>query len=236
MMNLRMIPARFGTSLVICIGIAGVVAVLIAVLAMAKGLTKTITSAARDDRVIVIRSGAQTESLSAITRDGMPTIETARGIATTPDGKPAVSPEVLLSVNLERATDGALIAASVRGITDAALHVRPEIVLTEGRLFSTGVREIVVGRQALSSYPGLQGGKRVWFLGGEWTVVGTFTSNADVHESEILADATTLMGAGNRTVYNAATVRLSAPDQFEAFKASGTKNPNLKVEAQLGSA
>src|SRR4030095_9027015 len=95
MMNLRMIPARFGTSLVICIGIAGVVAVLIAVLAMAKGLTKTITSAARGDRVSLVAGGEQPECCGATPREGMLAIKPAPGIATPPDGNPAVSPEVL---------------------------------------------------------------------------------------------------------------------------------------------
>ena len=231
-MNLKMIPARLGTSLVICIGIAGVVAVLIAVLAMGNGLEKTITSSARADRVIVIRSGAQAEALSSLTQDGMLAIETAPGIARTPDGKPAVSPEVLMGVNLPRRSDGELIAASVRGVTGTALGVRPEIQLTSGRMFTPGLRELVVGQAMPGTYRDLSVGDRPSFLGGEWTVVGTFASNADAHESEMLTDAMTLMSAGQRTVYNAATVMLESPDRFEAFKAAVTSNPNLKVEAQ----
>jgi putative ABC transport system permease protein len=231
-MNLRMIPARLGTSLVICIGIAGVVAVLIAVLAMGTGLEKTIASSAKEDRVIVFRSGAQAEALSSLTQDGMLAIETAPGIARTPEGKPAVSPEVLMAVNLPRRSNGELIAASVRGITSTALAVRPEIQLTSGRMFTPGLRELVVGQTMPDTFRDLSLGDRPSFLGGEWIVVGTFSSNGDAHESEMLTDATTLMSAGQRTVYNAATVQLESPDRFDEFKAAATSNPNLKVDVQ----
>jgi putative ABC transport system permease protein len=209
-----------------------VVAVLIAVLAMASGLSRTIAGTARADRVIVLRSGANNEALSTVSQDAMLAIETAPGIARTPEGDLAVSPEVLASANIPRATDGELIAASVRGITPRALPVRPEIVLTEGRMFSTGLREIVVGRQAATTYRDLAIGDRASFYGGEWTVVGHFTSNGDAHESEILTDASTLMSAAQRTVYSAATVQLSTPDDFDAFDAGVTSNPNLKVEVK----
>ena len=41
-MNIRSLPQRIGTSSVVVIGIAGVVAVLISVLAMSTGLVKTL--------------------------------------------------------------------------------------------------------------------------------------------------------------------------------------------------
>ncbi len=50
-MNIRSLPQRVGTSSVVVIGIAGVVAVLISVLAMSTGLIKTLEkSRARQSR------------------------------------------------------------------------------------------------------------------------------------------------------------------------------------------
>ena len=54
-MNLRSIPRRLGNSLVIVIGVAGVVAVLISVLAMSLGFRATVKGDARADRAIVLR-------------------------------------------------------------------------------------------------------------------------------------------------------------------------------------
>ena len=125
LINLRSIAQRLGTSLVICVGIAGVVAVLTVVLAMATGLKNTLSSAARDDRAIVLRSGSQAEALSSLSNADLIAIEAAPGIRRTADGKRAISPETLLSVNLNRKA-GNIASVSVRGLTPIGASVRPE--------------------------------------------------------------------------------------------------------------
>jgi putative ABC transport system permease protein len=230
--NLRSIPQRLGTSLVICVGIAGVVAVLVTVLAMSTGLQSTIASAGRTDRAIVLRGGALAEALSTITRDDLIAIEAAPGIARTVGGKLAISPEALLSVNLPRASDGKASAVSVRGLTATGTEVRPEIKLTEGRMFTPGLHEIVVGKSAHDQFAHLDVGDVAKFYNGDWTVVGRFESNADVHESELLTDAETLMSAASRTVYSGVTVSLESPQAFDAFKQALLSDPTLKVDVQ----
>ena len=230
--NLRSIPQRVGTSLVICVGIAGVVAVLTTVLAMATGLESTLSNSARDDRAIVLRSGSLAEALSTVSRDDLVAIEAAPGIVRTADGKPAVSPEVLLSVNLPRRSDGSLSAVSVRGVTPLATSVRPEITVVEGRMFATGVHEIIVGKSAQDQFAHLDIGDTAAFHNGNWKVVGRFESRGDVHESELLADANTLMSAAQRTVFSAATVWLDTPAAFEPFKQALKHDPTLKVDVQ----
>jgi putative ABC transport system permease protein len=230
--NLQSIPQRIGTSLVICVGIAGVVAVLTTVLAMATGLKATLANAAREDRAIVLGSGSLAEALSSISRDNLSAIEAAPGIKRGADGKLAVSPEVLLSVNLPRKSDGNLSALSVRGLTPEFGGVRPEIQITEGRMFATGVHEIVVGKSARDQFAHLEIGDTANFHNGEWKVVGRFTSNGDVHESEALGDATTLMSAAQRTVFSAVTVALDSKDSFEPFKEALKHDPTLKVDVQ----
>jgi putative ABC transport system permease protein len=230
--NLRSIPQRLGTSLVICVGIAGVVAVLTTVLAMATGLKSTLASAARDDRAIVLRSGSLAEALSTVTRDDLIAIEAAPGIRRTNDGKLAVSPEALLSVNLPRASDGQLSAVSVRGITPIATRIRPEITVTAGRMFTPGLHEIIVGKSAHDHFAHLDIGDVASFYNGDWTVVGHFESGGDVHESEVLTDAETMMSAAQRTVFSAATVTLDSPESFDAFKQALLHDPTLKVDVQ----
>ena len=82
--NLQSIPQRIGTSLVICVGIAGVVAVLTTVLAMATGLKSTLANAARADRAIVLGSGSLAEALSSVSRDNLAAIEAAPGSSAAP--------------------------------------------------------------------------------------------------------------------------------------------------------
>jgi putative ABC transport system permease protein len=230
--NLQSIPQRIGTSLVICVGIAGVVAVLTTVLAMATGLKATLANAAREDRAIVLGSGSLVEALSSISHDNLAAIEAAPGIKRASDGKFAVSPEVLLSVNLPRKGDGNLSALSVRGLTPEFASIRPEIQIAEGRTFATGVHEIIVGKSARDQFAHLEIGDTASFHNGEWKVVGRFTSNGDVHESEALGDATTLMSAAQRTVFSAVTVALDSKDSFEPFKEALKHDPTLKVEVQ----
>jgi putative ABC transport system permease protein len=230
--NLQSIPQRIGTSLVICVGIAGVVAVFTTVLAMANGLKSTLANAARDDRAIVLRSGSLAEALSTVSREDLIAIESAPGIRRTVEGKPAVSAEVLLSVNLPRRSDGQLSALSVRGLTALATDVRPEIQLTEGRMFAAGIHEIVVGKSANEQFAHLNIGDAAKFHSSDWKVVGRFASNGDVHESEVLTDATTLMSAAQRTVFSSATVALDSPAAFDAFKEALLHDPTLKVDVQ----
>lgn len=229
--NLRSIPARLGTSMVICVGIAGVVAVLITVLAMATGLQGTIGSAGREDRAVVLRSGAQAEVVSALDRDVEFALAQAPGVRQLDDGKPAISPEIVLSVTLPN-REGRPVGIGLRGLTPAAWDVRPELKIVAGRTFRTGLQEVLVGHNALGHLPGLALGDTLPMYGKRWTVVGVFTSAGDVHESELLADAGMLMSAAQRTVYSAATVVLSTPDQLQAFKAQMQRDPRLKVEVQ----
>ena len=230
--NLRSIPQRLGTSLVICVGIAGVVAVLTTVLAMATGLQNAMSNAARDDRVIVLRTGSTAEALSAISRDDLVAIEAAPGIHSTADGKPGISPEVLVSVNLPRRDTGQLSALSIRGLTPVGTSVRPEIQLLKGRMFATGVHEIIVGQSAHDQFAHLDVGDSAAFHNGTWKVVGIFSSAGDVHESEAMTDANTLMSATQRTVFSAVTVWLDSPAAFDAFKDAVKHDPALKVDVQ----
>ena len=230
--NLQSIPQRISTSLVICVGIAGVVAVLTTVLAMATGLKATLANAAREDRAMVLSSGSLGEALSSISRDNLAAIEAAPGIKRGTDGGPAVSPEVLLSVNLPRKGDGNVSALLVRGLTPEFGGVRPEIQITEGRMFATGVHEIVIGKSAHDQFAHLDVGDTASFHNGEWKVVGRLTSDGDVHESEALGDATTLMSAAQRTLFSAVTVTLDSKDSFEPFKEALKHDPTLKVDVQ----
>ena len=85
-MNFRSLPQRASTSLVIVIGIAGVVAVLVSVLAMSTGLIRTMENAGRDDRAIVLRNGSIAETSSALDRNSARAVQDAAGIKRNAQG------------------------------------------------------------------------------------------------------------------------------------------------------
>lgn len=231
-MNLRSLPQRAGTSLVVVVGIAGVVAVLISVLSLATGLSRTLATTGRAERVIVLSSGQQAEVGSSLSRDAALTIMDAPGIRRDSAGKPIASAEVMDSVWLPKRNADGLGSVTFRGVGTQATQLRPEIKIIEGRAFQAGLREILVGRTTQSKFKGLDLGSRVAVGGNEWQVVGVFTSNGDVHESELLTDAATLLSASKRSTYNSVTAWLESAGSFDTLKNSLTTNPTLSVEVR----
>lgn len=231
-MNLRAIPQRLGTSSVIVIGIAGVVAVLVSVLAMALGFQKTVSNTGRADRAIVLRGGSQAEINSSISRDSALTVLDAPGLKQDPSGKPIGSAEIVTIVNLPRLSDGSDSNVTLRGVGPQAFALRPELKVTEGRIFQPAVRELIVGKSAAKQFRGLTLGSKLSFRESDWTVVGIYETAGDAHESELMADSETVLSAFRRLGFQSITVLLDAPAAFDTFKDSLTTNPTLTVDVK----
>ncbi|HUN26290.1 MAG TPA: ABC transporter permease [Steroidobacteraceae bacterium] len=228
-MNLRSLPQRFATSLVIVMGIAGVVAVLISVLSVATGLEHTLASTGRDDRAIILHRQSVDEVGSALPRAAVLTILDAPGIARGADGRPIASAEMLATINVPRRDNGQLGTLTLRGVSDDVLALRPELHLDSGRLFRSGLHELIAGRAAQDRYRGLEVGRHVQFGPAEWTVVGTFDSGGGAHDSELLADADTVLSAFQRTTFNSVTVRLAGAEGLARLTSALERDPTLSV-------
>jgi putative ABC transport system permease protein len=231
LMNIKSVPQRLGASSVIVIGIAGVVGVLVSILAMVSGLSQMMTGSGRADRAIVVSTGASFETLSNMTREAAQSISDAPGIKHGSDGKPVASAEALAIVRLPLKRDASSGNVSLRGVSQAALSVRPEIQLVEGRLFGRAVREVIVGRTLQRQFRDLEVGKRISLRGANWTVVGVFQSHKDQHEAEMITGAETLQSAFERNTFQSVIVLLESADSFAQFKAALTGNPSLAVDA-----
>jgi putative ABC transport system permease protein len=231
-MNLRSIPSRLGASLVIVIGIAGVVGVMVALLSMARGFQATLGSTGRPDRVIMVRGGATDELSSVVMREQVLVVRQAAGIRQGADGKPLVLAEKYILAGIPRvgSTDPANVV--VRGTEDTVLSVRPEARLVAGRMFKPGVYEVIIGRGVASQFANMRLGSRVPIRNGDWTVVGIFESGGDVHESEMWADLETLMAAAKSPVMASITAQLASADGFQAFKDLVTTDPRLSLSVQ----
>jgi putative ABC transport system permease protein len=209
LMNLRTIPTRVGTSLVVVVGIAGVVGVLVSVLAMSEGFRHTLASTGRPSRVIMLRAGSDSELSSGVARDQALLLATLPGVARDAGGRPLASAELNVMVDLPKRGQREPNNVPFRGVQPAAFAIRDELQLVEGRRFERGVREVIVGRKASRQFAGLEIGSRIAFRDSEWTVVGIFTSGGDVHESEIWADAEVAMSAFRRTGFQSVTATLA---------------------------
>jgi putative ABC transport system permease protein len=207
--NLRTIPQRLGTSLVVVVGIAGVVGVLVSVLAMSEGFRYTLATTGRPNRVIMLRSGSDAELSSGVPREQAMLLATLPGVARDAEGRPLASAELMVMVDLPRRGETNPNNVPFRGVQPSAFAIRDELTIVEGRRFERGVREVIVGRKAARQFAGLTVGSRIGFRDSDWTVVGTFQSGGDVHESEIWADAEVAMSAFRRQGYQSVTATLT---------------------------
>jgi putative ABC transport system permease protein len=235
--SLRGLPSRTASSLVIVIGTAGVVAVLLSVLALSGGLAGAMTSTGSADRAIVLHAQAGDEIGSNMARDTIPTITDAPGILKDANHKPIASAEVLATVNLPRADNGKLSALTLRGVSsDELLALRPEMHLTAGRLFQAGLRELIAGKSAQERYANLRVGNHVKFGDNEWTIVGTYDSGGGAHDSEVMGDVDSVLAAYQRSTYNSVIVKLDGSGGLAKLSAALLHDPTLSVQVNLESA
>jgi putative ABC transport system permease protein len=230
-LNLRSLPTRIGDSLVIVIGVAGVVGVLISVLALGTGFARATAGTGSPDRAIVIGSGSLAETLSSIPRDTVPSILSAPGIAKDSAGNPIAQAEVLAQVQVTPRGSSKPVSLTLRGVSGSAFKLRPELHLVAGRMVEAGLHELVVGRNAQAQYSGLGIGSRISFQNGDWAVVGTFASDRpSLLESELLADAPTLQSAFQRSWFQSVTLRLAGPKGLDELKNALAADPSLHVD------
>jgi putative ABC transport system permease protein len=229
--TLRTIPQRLGTSLVVVIGIAGVVGVLVAVLAMSEGFRHTLASTGHHDRVIMLRAGSDSELSSNMGRDQTMLIAPLPGIAHDAVGSPLASAELMVMVDLPRQGQSDPNNVPFRGVQPAAFAIRDELKVVVGRRFERGVREVIVGKKAAQEFAGLTVGSKIDFRDSDWTVVGVFETGGDVHESEIWADAEVTLSAFRRVGYQSVTARLAdgSDTGFTAFKNVVSRNPRFSL-------
>jgi putative ABC transport system permease protein len=228
--NIRSIPERWTSSLVIVIGLAGVVAVFCALLAMAAGFTDTLKATGRDDAAIIMRGGSDAELNSGLDRAQTDIIEEAPGIAAGADGKPQASAEVMVIAELVRKDDknsGANI--TVRGVEPTAFALRPKLKIVAGRNFTPGLRELIVGSGVLRQFQGADIGKVLRMRGSDWTVVGEFASG-DAHDSELWTDINVARSTFLRSGSSSILAALDGAGGFEKLKSSLTADPRVNVD------
>jgi putative ABC transport system permease protein len=227
--NLRSIRERAGSSAVAIIGIAGVVIVFVSVLSIAEGFRAAMAKAGDPQRILVMRTGSDTEMTSGFSGEDARLIMDTPGIQKGPNG-PLASAELFVIVNHPLAATGTDANVPLRGVSPAVLQVRPEVKIVEGRMFESGRNEIVVGRAASRQFANLFVGSNVRWGENTWQVVGIFDANGSVAESELWCDARVLQPAYRRgNSYQSVYARLESEDSFQAVKDAMTADPRLRV-------
>ena len=216
-MNLRNIPRRLGNSLVIVVGIAGAVGVFIPILAIAISFRATIEGDANDARAIVLMHRAASEGESSLSRQEVALIVDYPQVRRDSGNRPIASGEVVLVAPVSRKRDHSDVNVTLRGVGEQYFAMRPELKLRSGRMFESGKQELVVGAGAVSQFDGLRIGDNLRLQDGDWKVVGTFAGGNGARESEVVADALTVMSAYKLDSFNSLSVVLRSPRELAAF-------------------
>ncbi len=230
--NLKSLRGRLGSAATAVVGVAGVVSVFVAVLSIAQGFRATMEGTGAPDRVLVMRGGASAEMNSLLQRDDVRIIENAPGIRRI-GGEPAVSAELFVVVDVPKRSTGTSANVPLRGVQPGAFLVRDNVKIVEGRRFTPGRKEVIVGSGAAAEFAGLEVGKTLRWGQNEWTVVGRFDAGGTVADSEIWCDVGVLQPAYRRgSTFQALYAKLTSPEAFDRFKAALTSDPRLDVEVQ----
>jgi putative ABC transport system permease protein len=225
------IPQRRGSVAAAAFGIAGVVAVLVGVLSIAEGFRRAMRASGSPNAALVLRSGADTEMVSGINREGTRIIAQAPGVARGADG-PLASAELFVIINLPKISTGTDANVPLRGVEKAAVTVRDNLKIVDGRLFEWGKNEVIVGVGAAREFAGLKVGDTLTVGRRSWPVVGVFSAGGGAAESEIWTDAAVLQSAYNRgDSFQSVFVRLTSPEAFDGFRDALSSDPRLSAKA-----
>ena len=229
--NVRSVKARWTSAIVAVVGIAGTVGVFVAMLSLARGFKATLVSSGSPDNAIVMRAGATSEMTGGVGIDTVKIIQDKPGIARSADG-PLMTPEIVLVAPIPLISTGTDANVEIRGVSKNVLEIRRNIKILQGRMFTPGLYEVVVGKNANISYAGLTLGNTISLGSGHWKIVGIFDAGGSAFDSEIWGDAQLIGPAYNRpdTFFQSVTVHLASRDTFQQLKDAATTDPRLNVD------
>ena len=224
--------ARKMTTALTAAGMALVVFVFATVLMLQEGLKKTLVDTGSPDNVVVTRRSAGTEVQSGIDRAQAAVVESQPEIAYGAEGKVRVSKEMVVLITLQKRDSDKPSNVIIRGLGDEGRAMRPQVRITQGRMFKPGSSEIVAGRSIAGRFRGAGVGEQLRFGMRDWVVVGTFDANGSGFDSEIWGDVDQLMQAFRRPVFSSLILKLGDPAQFDSLKQHLESDPRLTVEAK----
>ena len=229
--NVRSVKARWTSTIVAVVGIAGTVGVFVAMLSLARGFKATLVSSGSADNALITRAGATSEMTSGVSIDSVRIIQDAPEIARGADG-PLLTPEAVLMAPIPLRSTGTDANVELRGVSPNVLAIRSNVKIIAGRMFRHGLSELVVGKNAQATYSGLTLGSTIWLGSVQWQVVGIFDAGGSAFDSEVWGDAHLLNGAYKRpdTLSQSVTVHLASPAALQQLRDTLTSDPRLNVD------
>ena len=229
--NVRSVKARWTSTIVAVLGIAGTVGVFVAMLSLARGFRATLVASGSPDNALIVRAGATSEMTSGVPLDSVKILQDEPGIARGVDG-PLVTPEAVLMAPIPLISSGAQANVELRGVSPNVLDIRKTVKIVQGRMFRGGLAEVIVGKNANKTYTGLTVGNTISLGTQRWQVVGVFDAGGSSFDSEVWGDPHLLEQAYGRpdNTFQSVTVHLTSPDALAQLKDAVTTDPRLNVD------
>ncbi|HTK49493.1 MAG TPA: FtsX-like permease family protein, partial [Gemmatimonadaceae bacterium] len=185
------------------------------------------------DNVLLLRRGADSELTSGIPRDAISIIASSPHIATATDGRPLLSPETYIVINIPRLGGNQFEVANVvaRGVSDKAFEVRRSIKIVEGRRFASGQSEICVGSKLKGRFNNVNVGDVLRFSNRNWNVVCRFAADGSSFESEIWGENEQFQNVFRANAFQDVAFRLKDPAGFEEAKRAFLADQRIQVDA-----
>jgi putative ABC transport system permease protein len=230
--NIRNLRARWKVTLLAIFGIALVVAAFVTILSMARGFRVALSSTGSDNNAIVTQRGSMSELSSWIKVNEANLVAVDPRVAQGADGKPLASCEVVVITARPTKATGLPTNVTFRGVTPRAFQVRNGIKIVEGRMFTPGLFEVIVGKKIADRLQGVEVGSTIPIQRKNWKVVGQFTADGSSFESEIWGDYDAMAPAiGRNGGCESLTVRLTQPSALASFNKDLRANPQFQLQA-----
>jgi len=229
--NVRSLGQRWKVTLLAVLGIALVVAVFVTLLSMEAGFRISLRSTGSPRNGIVTQRGSQSELTSWIPIGDANTVKVDPRVARDSEGQPMTSCEVVVLAMRPKRTDGQPANITFRGVSPMAFQVRNGIKITQGRTFSPGLYEVIVGQKIADRVTGLDVGDSINIQKKNWKVVGHFDAQGSSFESEIWGDYDAMAPAiGRNGGCESLTVRLQDPKTLPDFDKELRANPRVQLQ------
>ena len=230
---LEALPQRIGPALVTVLGVGVVVAVMVSILAIGAGVRHFIDVTDQPERAVILSAASPSEFAGSFDAGQVAMIGNAPGVKRLPNGQPMVQPLSATPVLLIRKADGVPGYGFLRGAGPLILTMsKPTLHIVEGRLYRTGLRELVVGRGEQAIFKGLDLGDQVMIHGVPWTVVGVYVDQGGIDETAMAGDVDMLRADIHSPTYQSVQATLNSGADFPRFRDALMSNPQLKVQVK----
>src|ERR1043166_1826327 len=230
--NLRNVLVRWRSTMATILGISLVVAVLVLLFALARGIETSSANTGDPRNILVVRKGSQAESGSIVTRDQFRTLQYLPEIARNEVDRPVVSAELVLIVSVPRRDGSGEANTLLRGITPRGIELRPQVRLTEGRWFVPGKREVDVASRLAARFAGFEIGGTIKAGPDRLKVVGHFDGQSSAFDSEAWMDADEARAVFDRENYSSVLLRPKDAAAAAALPARIENDKRLALRAE----